>query len=65
MRFDDFLITFLTKGPGADTLPIKIYGQMRFGIRPETSALFVLLFFVTLAGALGASRLLRPAHSAT
>jgi len=63
LSFDDFLITFLTKGPGADTLPIKIYGQMRFGIRPETSALFVLLFFVTLAGALGASRLLRPAQA--
>ena len=65
LSFDDFLITFLTKGPGADTLPIKIYGQMRFGIKPETSALFVVLFLVTLAGALGASRLLRqsqPAH---
>jgi ABC-type spermidine/putrescine transport system permease subunit II len=63
LSFDDFLITFLTKGPGSDTLPIKIYGQMRFGIKPETSALFALLFLVTLAGALGASRLLRPAHS--
>ncbi len=65
LSFDDFLITFMTKGPGADTLPIKIYGQMRFGIKPETSALFVLLFIVTLAGALGASRLLRqpqPTH---
>ena len=65
LSFDDFLITFLTKGPGSDTLPIKIYGQMRFGIKPETSALFVLLFFTTLAGALAASRLLRqhePAH---
>ncbi len=59
LSFDDFLITFMTKGPGADTLPIKIYGQMRFGIKPETSALFVLLFIVTLTGALGASRLLR------
>ncbi len=57
LSFDDFLITFMTKGPGADTLPIKIYAQMRFGIQPQTSALFVLLFAVTLSGALAAYRL--------
>ena len=65
LSFDDFLITFLTKGPGADTLPIKIYAQMRFGIKPQTSALFVILFLITLSGALIASRLMRrgaPAH---
>lgn len=59
LSFDDFLITFMTKGPGADTLPIKIYAQMRFGIKPQTSALFVILFLTTLSGALAASRLLR------
>lgn len=59
LSFDDFLITFMTKGPGTDTLPIKIYAQMRFGIQPRTSALFVVLFLVTLAGAAVASRLVR------
>jgi ABC-type spermidine/putrescine transport system permease subunit II len=59
LSFDDFLITFMTKGPGNDTLPIKIYSQMRFGIQPQTSALFVVLFLVTLAGAILASRLSR------
>lgn len=63
LSFDDFLITFMTKGPGADTLPIEIYAQMRFGIKPQTSALFVVLFLVTLAGALAASRLTRPRHA--
>jgi ABC-type spermidine/putrescine transport system permease subunit II len=57
LSFDDFLITFMTKGAGNDTLPIKIYSQMRFGIQPQTSALFVVLFLVTLAGAILASRL--------
>src|SRR5207253_3002599 len=52
LSFDDFQITFMTKGPGADTLPIKIYSQMRFGIKPQTSALFVILFLITLTGAL-------------
>jgi ABC-type spermidine/putrescine transport system permease subunit II len=59
LSFDDFLITFMTKGPGADTLPIKIYSQMRFGIQPQTNALFVILFLATLGGALLASRLAR------
>jgi ABC-type spermidine/putrescine transport system permease subunit II len=59
LSFDDFVITFLTKGPGADTLPIKIYSQMRFGVRPETNALFVLLFLATLVGAVAAARLAR------
>lgn len=57
LSFDDFLITFLTKGPGTDTLPIKIYAQMRFGIQPQTSALFVVLFIVSLGGALAANRI--------
>jgi len=61
LSFDDFLITFMTKGPGADTLPIKIYSQMRFGIQPQTNALFVVLFLVTLGGALIAARLARSA----
>src|SRR5262245_54979726 len=59
LSFDDFLITFMTKGPGVDTLPIKIYTQMRFGIKPQTNALFVVLFLVTLGGATIASRFMR------
>ncbi len=59
LSFDDFLITFMTKGPGTDTLPIKIYTQMRFGIKPQTNALFVVLFLVTLSGAVVAQRWLR------
>jgi ABC-type spermidine/putrescine transport system permease subunit II len=57
LSFDDFLITFLTKGPGTDTLPIKIYAQMRFGIKPQTNALFVVMLLVTLSGAMLAFRL--------
>jgi len=59
LSFDDFLITFLTKGVGGDTLPIKIYGQMRFGVQPSTNALFVVLFLITLSGVLLAAWLLR------
>jgi ABC-type spermidine/putrescine transport system permease subunit II len=61
LSFDDFLITFMTKGPGADTLPIKIFSQMRFGIQPQTNALFTILFMATLCGAVLATRLM-PRH---
>lgn len=59
LSFDDFLITFLTKGPGTDTLPIVIYSRMRFGVTPSTNALFVVLFLVTLLGTLAAGWLSR------
>lgn len=59
LSFDDFLITFFTKGPGTDTLPIKIYSRMRFGVRPDTNAMFVVLFLATLAGVLVAAALQR------
>lgn len=57
LSFDDFLITFFTKGPGGDTLPIKIYARMRFGVRPDTNALFVLLVLCTLGSVAFAGRL--------
>lgn len=63
LSFDDFVITFFTTGSGSDTLPIKIYSQMRFGVRPDTNALFVLLFLVTLAGVLLASAVSRRPRS--
>src|SRR5262245_1395598 len=64
LSFDDFLITFFTKGPGTDTLPIKIYSRMRFGVRPDTNALFVILFLVTLLGVLVAAAVQRRARRA-
>ena len=59
LSFDDFLITFFAKGPGMDTLPIKIYSRMRFGVRPDTNALFVLLFLMTVASMVVAGRVIR------
>ena len=48
----------MTKGPGNDTLPIKIFAQMRFGIQPQNYTRPVHVPFVGDAGrALVASRL--------
>lgn len=48
MSLDDFVITHFTKGPGVDTLPTKIYAEVRKGIRPEMYALSTILFLTVL-----------------
>ena len=52
ISLDDVVITFFTSGPGSTTLPLYIFGELRFGVSPSINALstFVLLFsFVLLA----------------
>ncbi len=63
VSFDDFLIAFFTKGVGADTLPIKVYALMRFGLRPDTNALFSLLFVLALLGLLFVHFVNRAEHA--
>lgn len=48
LSFDDFLITFFTAGVGSDTLPLKIYSMIKFGLTPEINALSTLLLASTL-----------------
>ena len=48
MSADDFIITHFTKGAGFDTLPTKIYSELKVGIRPEMYALSTLMFLATM-----------------
>jgi spermidine/putrescine transport system permease protein len=48
LSFDDFLITFFTAGVGSDTLPLKIYAMIKFGVSPEINALSTLMLGATL-----------------
>jgi spermidine/putrescine transport system permease protein len=48
LSFDDFLITFFTAGVGSDTLPLKIYSMIKFGVTPEINALSTIMLAVTL-----------------
>jgi spermidine/putrescine transport system permease protein len=52
LSFDDFLISFFTKGVDQNTLPIQIYSMMKIRLREEiyalSSVLFCLSFFVVL-----------------
>ena len=43
MSADDFIITHFAKGPGVDTLPTKIYSELKLGIKPEMYALTTLM----------------------
>jgi spermidine/putrescine transport system permease protein len=39
ISLDDVVITSFTSGPGSTTLPLYIFGQLRFGVSPSINAL--------------------------
>jgi hypothetical protein len=43
LSLDDFVIASFTHGPGATTLPIRIYSEVRLGVKPETNAICTLM----------------------
>lgn len=45
---DDFVITYFTRGPKFQTLPIEIYTMLRRRISPTINALSTLLFVITI-----------------
>jgi spermidine/putrescine transport system permease protein len=59
LSFDDFLISYFTAGVGSDTLPIRLYASIRFGLNKEMYALSALLIAATTA-AVAAQRWITP-----
>jgi len=55
LSLDDLVIANFTSGPGATTLPMKIYSQVRLGVTPEINAICTLMIGVVAIGVLGAS----------
>ena len=47
LSLDDLVIASFTTGPGAATLPIRIYSEVRLGVKPEINA--VCTIFVALS----------------
>jgi len=43
MSFDDVIISFFVTGPGAQTLPLKVYSSLKVGVSPEINALCTLM----------------------
>lgn len=48
MSFDDVIISIFVTGVSVNTLPIKIYTQIRTGVSPEINALCTLMLAATL-----------------
>jgi spermidine/putrescine transport system permease protein len=58
LSIDDFVITFFVAGPGATTLPIRIYSMIKHGSPPLISALSTLLLVVTFVAVWLSQRLM-------
>lgn len=52
LSLDDLVIASFTSGPGATTLPMKIYSQVRLGVTPEINAVCTILIGIVTTGVL-------------
>lgn len=57
LSLDDLVIASFTSGPGATTLPMKIYSQVRLGVTPEINAVCTILIGIVATGVLTATLL--------
>jgi putrescine transport system permease protein len=60
LSLDDLVIASFATGPGATTLPIRIYSEVRLGVKPEINAICTLMLafvaVVVVTGSLLAKR---------
>ncbi|HEY6994594.1 MAG TPA: ABC transporter permease subunit [Xanthobacteraceae bacterium] len=61
LSLDDLVIASFTTGPGATTLPIRIYSEVRLGVKPEINAICSILI-ATVAIGIAAASLLAKFH---
>lgn len=54
LSLDDLVIASFTSGPGATTLPMRIYSQVRLGVNPEINAVSTLLIGLVATGVIAA-----------
>jgi putrescine transport system permease protein len=55
LSLDDLVIASFTTGPGATTLPIRIYSEVRLGVKPEINAVCTILIAVVAVAVVAAS----------
>ena len=65
LSLDDLVIASFTTGPGATTLPMKIFSSVRLGVTPEINAVCTVLIGVVTIGVLAASLSIKRADTAT
>src|SRR5438046_1623403 len=59
LSLDDLVIASFTTGPGSSTLPIRIYSEVRLGVKPEINAICTLMVAVVGLGVIVAAALSR------
>ncbi|MDR2479169.1 MAG: ABC transporter permease [Treponema sp.] len=59
MSFDDVIVSVFIAGVQTNTLPIKIYSQIKTGVTPKTNAMCTLIFALTVVLCLVAAALAR------
>jgi putrescine transport system permease protein len=57
LSLDDLVIASFTTGPGATTLPIRIYSEVRLGVKPQVNAICTLMIAFVAVMIVGASLL--------
>jgi putrescine transport system permease protein len=55
LSLDDLVIASFTTGPGATTLPIRIYSEVRLGVKPEINAVCTIMIALVAVGTIAAS----------
>lgn len=65
LSLDDLVIASFTSGPGATTLPMRIYSQVRLGVTPEINAISALLIGVVAATVIALSLALKRGSART
>ncbi len=55
LSLDDLVVASFTTGPGATTLPIRIYSEVRLGVKPEINAVCTIMIAVVAVVVVAAS----------
>lgn len=61
LSFDDLVIASFTSGPGATTLPMRVFSSVRLGVSPEINALATILIGLVTVAAVIWSLLMKQA----
>ena len=65
LSLDDLVLASFVTGPGATTLPIRIYSEVRLGVKPEINAVCTIMIAVVVLGVITASLLSKLRESRT
>ncbi len=59
LSLDDLVIASFTTGPGATTLPIRIYSEVRLGVKPEINAVCTIMIAIVALGTVVSSLIVK------